>query len=275
MTKKIEDNFRHNLKTLSQQAGTVSEICRQLGINRQQFNKYLAGTHVPSRQNINIISAFFNVNVDLLYQNPEDFRTMVEGGHFTLFRDIISAPKMIQFIDNIVNGYNRHPEDILGIYDRYHYSSIYPGKILRSTFCIYERNGILMHYYLERFPDLDNKEKISYRFKYHGLTFHISGRLFCIDFESLRHNEMTFSNLAVIHRSGKKFIFGVTSGIAETMMRQPVSAKVAMSFTEKKLIGRADIRRATILEPDDNSIPKEIINYLNTNNKTIDSSRLF
>lgn len=264
-----EDNFQENLKMLCEQVGTVSEMCRRIGINRQQFNKYLAGTHVPSKANLRAIASFFGLSVDILNSNPNDFRSMMEGGHFHIFRNLIQAPKMLLFINELVHRGETNHSELVGVYERYQYSSIYNGKIVRSIYCIYERNNILMHYYVERFPNQDGSGKIDYHFKYHGLTFLIAGRIFSIDFETIQKNELTFSNLAAVSRNAKKYVFGVTSGIAATMVRQPVAAKVAMHFVSKGLITKAHIKRATVLSPDDPSIPKEVADYLGSGTATI------
>lgn len=265
------DNFQENLKILCEQVGTVSEMCRRIGINRQQFNKYLAGTHQPSKANLRSIASFFGISNDVLFSNPNDFRSMIEGGHFHLFRNLIQTPKVLMFINELLHENESNLGELTGVYERYHHSSIYKGKIVRSVFCIYERNGMHMHYYIERFPNQDGSGKIDYHFKYHGLTFLISSRIFCIDFESIQKNEITFTNLAAVSRNSRKFVFGVSSGIAATMVRQPVASKVAMHFVSKGLMKRDHIRRATVLPPDDPSIPKEVIDYLGSGTSSIDT----
>lgn len=265
-----QENFQENLKMLCEQVGTVSEMCRRIGINRQQFNKYLAGTHQPSKSNLRSIASFFGLSIDILYTNPNDFRSMIEGGHFHLFRNLVQSPKMLLFINELLQESDSDLSELTGVYERYHYSSIYKGRIVRSVFCIYEKNGILMHYYVERFPNQDGSGKIDYHFKYHGLSFVIANRIFCIDFETIQRNEMTFTNLAAVSRNSKKYIFGVSSGIAATMVRQPVAAKVAMNFVGKGFIKKAHIKRATVLSPDDPSIPKEVVDYLGSGTASID-----
>ncbi|ESX66568.1 hypothetical protein X759_27545 [Mesorhizobium sp. LSHC420B00] len=264
-------NLADNLKTLCEQHGTVSEACRKLGINRQQFNKYLAGTHAPSQKNLRLIANFFGLSVDVMTYNPHDFQSLIEGNHFPLFKRIQKSPKMMMFITEVLSANATDATDFLGAYERYHYSSIYKGQILRSIFYLYSKDGILMHSYVERFPNLDGSNKIDYIFKYHGFSFYISNRLFSIDFETIQRNEMTFSNLASIDRNSKKFMFGVTSGIAASMVRQPVAQKVAMHFVGDRKARKSDLRRATVLSPSDDSIPKEVITYLTSGTSTIDS----
>lgn len=54
------------------------------------------------------------------------------------------------------------------------------------------------------------------------------------------------------------------------MVRQPVAAKVAMNFVGKGLINKAHIKRATVLSPNDPSIPKEVVDYLGAGTASID-----
>jgi hypothetical protein len=41
-------NLQKNLVLLVESCSSVAGLCRTLDINRQQFNKYLAGQHAPS-----------------------------------------------------------------------------------------------------------------------------------------------------------------------------------------------------------------------------------
>ena len=40
---------------------SIAHVCRRIGINRQQFNKYLSGSVRPSRHNMRKICDFFGV----------------------------------------------------------------------------------------------------------------------------------------------------------------------------------------------------------------------
>lgn len=50
-----------NLKLLTGYYKSVAEVCRRLEINRQQFNKYLNGSTLPSRHTFQRICNFFGV----------------------------------------------------------------------------------------------------------------------------------------------------------------------------------------------------------------------
>ena len=39
--------FAENLRLLCSHYASVAEVCRRIGMNRQQFNKYLSGASTP------------------------------------------------------------------------------------------------------------------------------------------------------------------------------------------------------------------------------------
>ena len=55
------DAFTQNLRHACATRRSISQICRDIGINRQQFNRYIAGEARPSAYNVGRIAAFFGV----------------------------------------------------------------------------------------------------------------------------------------------------------------------------------------------------------------------
>ena len=60
-------DYRINLQVCCDHYRSVSEVCRRLKINRQQFNRYLMGSATPSRHNHKLISDFFGLEEDELF----------------------------------------------------------------------------------------------------------------------------------------------------------------------------------------------------------------
>lgn len=58
--------FGANLRLLAQQYPSVSALCRQLGINRTQFNRYLGGESFPRPDVLDRICRFFKVDARIL-----------------------------------------------------------------------------------------------------------------------------------------------------------------------------------------------------------------
>lgn len=258
---KIVD-FAANLRYLCDQKGSVSHVCRKAKINRQQFNKYLSGRHLPSPNNIRVIAEHFGLTPELMFSEHSDFRALIDGNFFETFSRLRQQPQVQHFLSTLMGTPESIEDTLLGVYDRYQYSSIYPRRILKAAFCIYRGTDLLQHTYVERFPSYDNPGQTAYTFKYHGFVAPIEGRIFTVDFESAQRNEMTFGILSLVQRNSKRFMCGITTGIAATMFRQPFSTRVALHFRRTGLLTKDDLRKATTLDMNDASIPREVREYL-------------
>ncbi|WP_424833381.1 helix-turn-helix domain-containing protein [Ruegeria sp.] len=60
--------FGENLKQLAEAYPSISELCRQLGINRTQFNRYLSGESFPRPDILDRICRFFHVDARILLE---------------------------------------------------------------------------------------------------------------------------------------------------------------------------------------------------------------
>jgi len=261
--------FAANLRTLCEQHGSISAICRKIKMNRQQFNKYLSGTHIPSDANLRLIANHFGLSRLMLFSNPDELRTLVDGNFFHAMMTAKQMQKMPGFISDMVIGTATYEQDLVGVYDRYQYSSIYKGSILKSVFCIYRNDEFLQHYYVERFPSYDEPGKAEYIFKYYGLCFAMEDRFFTLDVEAIQKNEMTFGVFAAVKRNTKKFMYGIGSGIAATQFRQPYATKVVLQYRGPGLVTREHLAGCTVLDPSSPQIPREVLQYLGENGDMI------
>lgn len=78
----LRSMFGANLRTLAQAYPSISELSRQLGINRTQFNRYLAGESFPRPDVLARICDFFDVDARVLLEPVADIdaRTDVLSG---------------------------------------------------------------------------------------------------------------------------------------------------------------------------------------------------
>ena len=63
-------------------------------------------------------------------------------------------------------------------------------------------------------------------------------------------------------RSAKRFMFGIVSGVAATMFRQPFSTRAVLHYRRPGLLSRAELQATTTLDMNDPSIPREAREYL-------------
>ena len=63
-------DFAFNLARLCKRAASIAAVCRGTQINRQQFNRYLAGQSIPSAANRLKICRYFNISESELFRPP-------------------------------------------------------------------------------------------------------------------------------------------------------------------------------------------------------------
>lgn len=69
-------NLAFNLARLCKREASIAAVCRGTKINRQQFNRYLAGQSVPSASNRRKICRYFKVSETELFRSPGAARAL-------------------------------------------------------------------------------------------------------------------------------------------------------------------------------------------------------
>lgn len=91
----LRNMFGANLRKLSKSYASISELSRQLGINRTQFNRYLSGESFPRPDVLDRICSFFDVDARILL-DPVD--SLQIGG------SILNGPILSEFSGPGVNN---------------------------------------------------------------------------------------------------------------------------------------------------------------------------
>jgi transcriptional regulator with XRE-family HTH domain len=68
LTQSVYRQFSENLISLCARHGSIADVCRKTGINRQQFSRYLTGTSLPNEDTLQKIAVFFNLPQTDLFQ---------------------------------------------------------------------------------------------------------------------------------------------------------------------------------------------------------------
>ena len=81
--------FGQNLRILCQKHSSISSICRDLGINRTQFNRYLSGESFPLPDVLHKICTFFKTDARILIEPLQQIEARSEGA--------LSHPEMREY----------------------------------------------------------------------------------------------------------------------------------------------------------------------------------
>ncbi len=68
---KIRENLARNLKLLCEEKGNIAQICREIGISRPNFFRYLKGETLPNKNSIKKICQYFRVSESYLFNDSE------------------------------------------------------------------------------------------------------------------------------------------------------------------------------------------------------------
>ena len=70
----LREVFGENLRRMVEDYRSVSELCRELGINRTQFNRYMSGESFPRPDVLHRICEFFETDARILLEPIEDLK---------------------------------------------------------------------------------------------------------------------------------------------------------------------------------------------------------
>ncbi|MFO1034897.1 MAG: helix-turn-helix transcriptional regulator [Hyphomicrobiales bacterium] len=67
----VYDIFAANLRATCGRYKSIAEVCRGSGINRQQFNRYLAGQNLPNKRTLSRLCAFLRIEEVSLFSSSK------------------------------------------------------------------------------------------------------------------------------------------------------------------------------------------------------------
>lgn len=67
----LRENLAVNLRRLCAARGSIAAVCREMGVNRQQFDRYLSMDALPNRATTTRICTYFGIEEAELYRDPE------------------------------------------------------------------------------------------------------------------------------------------------------------------------------------------------------------
>src|SRR5215510_2589663 len=68
----LRENLAVNLRRLCAQHGSIAAVCREMGVNRQQFDRYLSMDALPNRATTGRICEYFQIEEAELYRDPDN-----------------------------------------------------------------------------------------------------------------------------------------------------------------------------------------------------------
>ncbi len=254
------ENFVANLKLACSYHASTSEVCRRLGVNRQQFMKYLAGTAFPSRRNLRRICDFFGIDEYEILMPRDQFREIIRLRPHPKADDL-NVPPLLRSLLVQAQRQKAQLSKHIGYYYKYYPSFTSPGNILRSLVCVFPKDDYVFFKRIERLEARGGATR--YVFKYLGLVMRIGDRLHLIDHEAIVGSETTQTILYPTYRNRILTLAGMVMGISSTEAHQPTASRVVLEYVGRSINKREALSNCGLLSPESGAVPAAVLDYLN------------
>ena len=220
-------SFPDNLRFLCGFHVSISAVCRELEINRSQFNKYLSGATRPSPFAMRRICDFFGVDEHDLYLPQDQLARKFEQRRETA--EPISASPHANAISALTKLSGPAITAYQGAYFEYYLSMTYPGYVLRS---FVQLKCVDYGAYYKRIERINPSHLSERRFRcvYRGIAFFLADRIFLVDYESLSKTEISQTILFPNYKSQLTYLKGLKLGVSADSRHTPIATRTVFEY---------------------------------------------
>lgn len=252
----MQQDFPLNLRLLTDHYKSVADVCRRIGINRSQFNKYLGGRATPSRHIFKRICDFFGVEDHEILLPHTEFQKIL-GLKPVAPAPPPSEPPYATYLDQLVRSSRSDLMSYEGYYFEYTYSMTYPGLILRSLMLISNDDGLTTYQRMENLaPARGPGPRV--KCKYQGIAFYLNDRIFLVDHDSLTKNEISQTVVYPNYHHRLTHLYGLKLGVSTGSQREPLCARVVLEAIGRRVDLRKALRDCGTYEPDASDLDPDI-----------------
>ncbi len=251
----MAEDFSRNLRSICAEHGSIAQVCRGIGINRQQFNRYLSGAGLPSAHNLRRIARYFDLTEAALFSEHEEFNQ-----HHLLGRKRKNSGP----VDLMTEAFREQSSALrryLGFYHAHFQTPTWENQILRSLVRLYERDGFVLIKTLEHVRATDGS--VFQKSRYEGLATQRGNRIYVVEHEMVRDGSVVETILTPSYRQQVKYLKGMTMGVAWRPHVMPYASRSIWKRIEEKTSLRDALKACGAFDPDTREIDPTIKNYLN------------
>lgn len=209
-------------------------MCREIGINRQQFNRYLNAGGMPSAHNLRRIARHFDLAEADFYLEKEEF----ERRHILNQKRTASGP-----VDLMTGPFRDQTQTLrryLGFYHSHFQTPTWEGMTLRSLIWLYEKDGYVMSRSVERVVAKDGS--VNQKSRYEGMVSQRGNRVYVVEHEMVRDGSIVETILTPSHRQQVKFLRGITIGVAWRPHVSPYASRAIWKRIDSKVTLREALK---------------------------------
>jgi transcriptional regulator with XRE-family HTH domain len=247
-------DFARNLRAACDARRSISDVCRDLGINRQQFNKYLSGASYPSAHNLRRICGYFDAD---LTQPPTVHGDQQPSAGTRTSRQALFDPT-VQAMQQAFPEGSRKLDRYLGFYFSYYLSPAYPGMVLKSISRFYKQDGLCFDKTMERALRRDGAPSRPIVNRYVGSVIHTDDRIYVLHQHTTLHQTLSMVAFYPSFAATLQLLSGVFVSVSSGPARQPFAARAVYEYKGRSPDLRAMIRNSGLFAIDSEQIAPEI-----------------
>lgn len=268
-----------NLRLLCSYVGSVTECSRKIGINRQQFSKYLNGYSQPSMQSLRKICDYFGVDSDEIYLEPELFKQLLSTQPITpqplrLVNDSPQSQRYSRQLHGMMEDSAQGLERYLGDYYYYYMTPSYPGFVSKSFARLTMKNGVGYSHFYERVESGQAMQEHCDIGKFVGVVFLLGERLQIVDYSVHCQRAVSQTILYGATRGNVHLLSGLTMGIQGRNSRIPFTSRVVFEKLSSEQSLRQKLQGVSLLDMDDDTLSPVILSRL-MSPSSIDNQHIF
>lgn len=245
-------NFSENLRNICACRPSISAICRDIGINRQQFERYLTGASVPSPYNLRRICLYFGV---------EEAHLLGAGTEMVLAQQVMppDGPQRLSQALRPEETELAALRNYLGFYHYYFHTPSWPGQIQCGLLQIYENQRDIRTRYIGRVRDPDYHRIIRSRFE--GQAVLRGDRIFILEYARGEADSFGQSILYAAHRHQANYLTGMAFGIGWHPHRGPFASQLILRRLRSATTLRKAIGQCGLYGPDSRNLDPIVRNH--------------
>ncbi len=241
-------NFAVNLMMFSTSKGTIASVCRDLGMNRQQFNKYLSGANLPNRATLGKLAQYFKIDERKFFEDlqPQAIQSRPLAPSAATDSQSISellAANIAQIIERNDPGFLK-----IGVYNFFVPWIADPAKCIRGVLLIYKLGNATCFMRYTKLQDLETPGPHHGIGKHLGIVVENGGRTYLVGKNVRGLGEMSLISFGPSNLHNRGVLTGI--GLLTNPFGEPFAARVSARFLGDKSMLRAAIRQAGVVSLD-------------------------
>ncbi len=259
-------NFAENLFALATRGGSIASTCRDLDINRQQFNKYLNGTVLPNEVTLSKITKYFKVDSLNLFESPKPIKAPLLREPLDQKSEFGGTHSRYDRTLDVMESESANCNLREGVYTCYLPWKMKPNHSLRCIIVVTRVGPKLVFTRIVRHANVTDKIQLYPSTCHDGLVTQNRNRVTFVSHERRWEQRMSMINFAIEHHLQHSVMMGILLSFAPSGM--PISCQFAMHYQDGISEWRKHFKTCGVLQNEDPSICSDVAEIIRTNFKS-------